>query len=639
MKITPKFQRGGQFSSYFTVYTPLEVPQPSQKTVARPTTSSNNGKLTEKDLFDMIKDIDGLPNDMQSIVGNLLTTFQWNNLTGTSTSDLATTYLQNIYQIKLAKQNKEYYDEALKNAYTNGSLSEPAITSSGDLVVQKSDGSISSVSIETYMNNQDKLHPLTVSNLADMRKFDPQLVGNSTIFSVINTSIGFQNFQNLIKDAVKTLGTTEYSREGMFSNEGQASKGLDLLRTLREDDRVQAMGSVTAEGLYKYKIIDKDQKAQIDALSNYILALLPNNVKTWAAFKLKTSDKNQATRNLIVSYLASGSSASHQFGIDYEGSMDKVIGNKKSSSSEGEEEKSGAKMTFLTALQNGYGGRNDRRSLNFGNNTSFSVTGTSWGSVLDYSGKPISNLNLQDLLTQTGIGGITNPESITFGDNVLNANSLSKIAVQNTGGFWAILPCIKKGNAVVPNFQLINQYNNIVQEVIEELGDNATPEQKKQLLESKLQKEPELQELLDMSGKLDPSKVQAFFIVDGLASNRNFTFTDINGKEISGNSNPLIWATNDQRDIDYFKTITGEKDFDDPQWYNPFDAFGLYDGAYDTLYKSKVFIPIQTTNRLAAVLFSGQKISDESARALEGEYQRQQITSKMNKPSSEYLYK
>lgn len=328
MKITPKFQRGGQFSSYFTVYTPLEVPQPSQKTVARSTTSSDDGKLTEKDLFDMIKDIDGLPNDMQSIVGNLLTTFQWNNLTGTNTSSLATTYLQNIYQIKLAKQNKEYYDEALKNAYTNGSLSEPAITASGELVVQKSDGSISSVPIETYMNNPDKLHPLTVSNLADMRKFDPQLVGNSTIFGIINTSIGFQNFQNLIKDAVKTLGTTEYSREGMFSNEGQASKGLDLLKTLIDDDRVQAIGSVTAEGLYKYKIIDKNQLNQINALTDYILDTLPNNAKTWAAFKLGKSDKDKATKELIVKYLTSGASISHAFDIDYEGSVDKVTGNK-----------------------------------------------------------------------------------------------------------------------------------------------------------------------------------------------------------------------------------------------------------------------------------------------------------------------
>ena len=51
------------------------------------------------------------------------------------------------------------------------------------------------------------------------------------------------------------------SREGIFSNEGQASKGLQLLQTLSQDDRVAALGSVTSEGLYKYKIINKTQKA------------------------------------------------------------------------------------------------------------------------------------------------------------------------------------------------------------------------------------------------------------------------------------------------------------------------------------------------------------------------------------------
>jgi hypothetical protein len=117
-----------------------------------------------------------------------------------------------------------------------------------------------------------------------------------------------------------------------------------------------------------------------------------------------------------------------------------------------------------------------------------------------------------------------------------------------------------------------------------------------------------------MSGKVDPSKVSAFYIVDGLASDRNFTFKNSDGSNLSGNSNPLIWSTSDQADIDYFKSVTGEKDFDeDSMW--PGDWFGMY----DTLYKSKVFIPIQTNNRLAAVIFSGQEIKDANARALEGE--------------------
>lgn len=635
MKVIPKHQKGGGFESFFTLYTPVQSQIPEQvssKSNSNTKTKKEKGELTEKDFFDMLKDIDGLPNEMNAIVGNLMNTFRLSALTGIDPGDLATTYLSNLYQVKVASQNKVAYDKAVEQANKNGSMAEPAISIDGKLVVQRSDGRITTVSLNDYFSNEDQYKPLTVSNLANLRAYSPSLAYNPEVFNIINNSVGFESFQTLIKRAAQTLGSTEYTRNGMFSAEGNASKGLALLQTLKEDDRVQAIGSVTAEGLYKYKIIDKNQLGQINALTDYMLAVLPDNAKTWAAFKLGTSNKNEATKELIVSYLTAGVSPSHTFDTNYQGSMDKVTGKSKEGSDKGISDDT--KMTFLTALQNGYGGRNETRTLNFGNNTNFNITGTAYGASQGTDNKVIINSTLENLLAQTGIAGITNADSITFGDNLVNSNQLNKIAIENTGGFWAVLPCIKEGNAVTPNFELIDQFDKLVQEVINETSDNATPDQKWELLEKKLQNEPELQELLTMSGKVDPSKVSAFYIVDGLASDRNFTFKNSDGSNLSGNSNPLIWSTSNQADIDYFKSVTGEKDFDeDSMW--PGDWLGMY----DTLYKSKVFIPIQTNNRLAAVIFSGQEIKDANARALEGESQRFQISSKMNIPSSEYLYK
>ena len=632
MKVIPKHQKGGNLDAFFTTYVPVQIQAPnqtsSQQRSSGASQSSEKGKLTEKDFFEMLKDIDGLPNEISAIVNNLVNTFQLSALTGIDSGDLATTYLQNLYQITVASQNKEKYDKVVEQANKNGAMAEPAISIDGKLVVQNSEGRISTISLDNYFQNKDRYNLLTVSNLANLRAYSPELAYNPEVFNIINNSVGFESFQALIKQAAQTLGSTEYTRNRMFSAEGNASKGLALLQTLREDDRVQAMGSITAEGLYKYKIIDKNQLGQINALTDYMLAVLPDNAKTWAAFKLKNPNKNEATKELIVSYLTAGVSPSHTFDIDYQGSMDKVAGKSK------EDTNDGTKMTFLTALQNGYGGRNETRTLNFGNNTNFNVTGTAYGASQSIDNKVIINSTLENLLAQAGIAGITNADSITFGDNLVNSNQLNKIAIENTGGFWAVLPCIKEGNAVTPNFELINQFDELVQEVINETGDNTTPDQKWELLEKKLQNKPELQELLTMSGKVDPSKVSAFYIVDGLASDRNFTFKNSDGSDLSGNSNPLIWSTDNQADIDYFKSVTGEKDFDEDSIW-PGDWFGLY----DTLYKSKVFIPIQTNNRLAAVIFSGQKIKDANARALEGESQRFQISSKMNVPLSDYLYK
>lgn len=330
MKIIPKFQKGGGFEQYFNTYQYIPTPRPQTQESKKSSGSlfNNKGKLTEKDFFDMLKDIDGLPNEMSAIVSNLMSTFQMSSLTGIDSSDLATTYLQNLYQIKIASQNKGTYDKVVEQANKNGAMAEPAISIDGKLVVQNSDGRISTISLDNYFQNRDRYNLLTVSNLANLRAYSPELAYNPEVFNIINNSVGFESFQALIKQAAQTLGSTEYTRNGMFSAEGNASKGLALLQTLREDDRVQAMGSVTAEGLYKYKIIDKNQLGQINALTDYMLAVLPDNAKTWAAFKLGTANKNEATKELIVSYLTSGISPSHTFDIDYQGPMDKVTGNK-----------------------------------------------------------------------------------------------------------------------------------------------------------------------------------------------------------------------------------------------------------------------------------------------------------------------
>ena len=449
----------------------------------------------------MLKDIDGLPNEMQSIVSNLIDTLSINKIAGIELSDLSTTYLQSLYRIRQAVDNKKQYDEAQKRAIEAGAMSEPAITVDGKLVIQDKEGRIRQVSLGDFMSNRDQYETvLTVSNLLNLRAYNPSFANDFSIFDTVNSSIGYQSFQKLVKEAVHTLGSTQVSREGIFSNEGQASKGLALLQTLKEQDQIQPGTSVTSEGLYKYKIIDKNQKRQIDELTSYISALLPENAKVWAALKLGTSDREKATASLITTYLSSGENTTNEILIEPK-SIDKgTTGGSKSGSKSSTDEPD---MTFLTALQNGYGGSYERRKYNPGGNGAFYVTGSSYGAFLNQKGDIISDVTLQGLLTQTGLAGITNPNSITFGDNLIKPNQLPLIAIQNTGGVYTILPCKRNGTQVTPDFELMGAYDTLVQEVNNELGSTATFEQREEALQRKIQQHPELKELLDVSGKLD----------------------------------------------------------------------------------------------------------------------------------------
>lgn len=627
MKVTPKFQKGGGFEPFFTTYVPIQTESPrqapQQRGASRRDSSSDDnekGKLTEKDFFNMIKDVNGLPNEMMELVTNLMDTFRLSNLTGVDPSNLATTYLQNLYQVKIASQNKAKFDKAVENAGTNGAMAEPAISMDGKLIIQDENGKLGTVKLETYFANPEKYRDrvMTVSNLAYYRQYDPSLVNNQSAFDIINNSMGFESFQKLIDQAKMALGSSEYKSSGMFQYDAKALQGLKVLQSLQESDQAKALGAVTAEGLYKYNIIDKTQLGQIKALTTYMRAILPDRAKTWAAFKLNTANKEKATEDLVFQYLLSGNTTSHSFDIDYKGEMDHVMGKSKSSKSGGSEEE--PKETFLTSLQKGQGGRYEVRRLNPGGQGDFKVSGTVYGSFLDQDGKTVTDTNLADLLAKTGIAGITDIKSITFGDNWVNPNSLSHIAVENGGGVWAALPYIKKDGKIAPNFQLIESFNDLVQEVNAELGDNASAEKRQELLEKKIQGNQELQDLLDMTGKLDPNKVCPFFIVNGLASDLNFQFTT-NEVPISEKPNPLISATDSKENIEYFKKTTNPVDFDD----NDSILGDVLFGGHNTIYKSNVFIPIQTTNRLAAIIFSGQKIKNSTAEAIEKEYQAAEV--------------
>ena len=103
----------------------------------------------------MIKDVNGLPNEMKEIVETLQATLYTNNLIGRDVEDLSTTYLNCLYQLKIANQNKIKFDDAVKDAKTNGSLGEVAITLSGNLMATDNKGNVKEITLQQYQNNPE----------------------------------------------------------------------------------------------------------------------------------------------------------------------------------------------------------------------------------------------------------------------------------------------------------------------------------------------------------------------------------------------------------------------------------------------------------------------------------------------------
>lgn len=604
MKVIPKFQRGGSFGSFFTTYVPVQVQSSSQtsqsgKSSGEIKTKKEKGELTEKDFFDMLKGIDGLPNEMSDIVSNLINTFQLTKLTGVDTGDLATTYLSNLYKVKVATQNKKTYDEAVTNANKNGAMAEPAISPRGNLFVQDQNGSIKEISLNQYFDNEnlykDKI--LTISNLANMRAYSPELAYNPEVINIINNGVGFEYFQSLLKQAVQQLGTSEVSRKGMFSIEGKASQGLALLNTLREDDRVQALGSVTAEGLYDYKIIDKDQLSQIKALTSYITALLPDNAKTWAAFKTGKVNEDQATEDLIVKYLSSGRSPSHTFDINYQGSMDKVQG---SSSSKGTSEQD-PKQGFWRQVQLDQGGDDFTYTL-LVKNGRMSVDGKFYGTTPGMD----SNKSLGDYIHSSGIGFIIkNNKNITFGDAKISVNNFDDVMINSNSGAAVVTLPIKADGTV--DLSVSERWVSILDTLKAQGLREGTPEYSQKLRQ--LMTENQLDGLLGSDGLPKANRFGHFLVLEGYTSEKAKAIQD--GKQVSFKdvqSNFVLPAGNDGEIYDMIERGLSSKDRGEYKFNRNWD----WSLGYDDLYKGNIYIPINT-NPVSAYNADNNDIKESTA--------------------------
>ena len=584
MKIIPKFQGGGGFESLFTTYVPVQAPQQTRSVQtsqsersSRQNSDDDKGKLTEKDFFSMLKDIDGLPNEMQSIVSDLLDTLSINKLTGIELQDLSTIYLQNLSKIRQAAGNRKQYDEVYKRAIENGSMAEPAITIDGRLIVQDKDGSIQKVSLNDFINNKDQYETvLTVSNLLNLRAFNPSFINDFSIFDTVNNSIGYQSFQKLVNEAVNTLGSTQISREGMFSAEGQASKGLELLKTLKESDQIQAMGSVTAEGLYKYKIIDKNQLSQINALTSYMVAVLPDNAKTWAAFKTGQANKNKATRDLVLTYLLGRSQDSHSFDVQYEGSMGKVQGGTSSSRDSQEDPKKG----FWSQVQSGQGGEDFRFTL-LTKKGSMSIDGKFYGTTPGLD----SNKSLGDYINNSKVGYlIKNNKNITFGDKKISVDSFNDVMVNAYSGAAVVTLPIKADGTV--DLNIAERWINVLGQ-LEDSGLNPnTPEynqKQKQLLA-----ENQLDGLIDSNGNLNRNRFGQFLVLEGYTSEKANAVQDNKKVSFKDVQSDFILPAGD--DSELYNMIRQGLSNKDRGEYEISDGW-LFN---DELFKGNVYIPLNT---------------------------------------------
>lgn len=619
MKIIPKYSNGGS-NSLFTIYNPARVPSVSdyqryrnrdnESTTIKSSDKSEKsdetkGKLAEKDLFDMIKDINGLPNEMKSIIINLQRIFETQNLIGADPSNLASTYLDNLYKLKLANQNKIKFDDAVKTAKDNGTLGEAAITLNGGLIVQDDKGKLQQISLDEYQNNKETYHILSNSNLAWLRKYSPNMafIQNDDVFDIINNGMSYEVFQSLLDKSKSALGSYKYEETGMLGKE--ALSGLRVLQRMSKEDQEKYINNAL-DGIYKYTQSTDSNEQQIASLIDYLTVTLPNRAKVWASLKTKIQDPNQATQALVKQYLLGNLKNDSKFTIDYEGTKDSLKSKGSSSGNSGD-----VKEGFWRQLQSGKAGTTNTLVTLIGK-SKLSVEGKYYGTTPGLD----ENKSLNKYIGDSKVGYlIKNNRSITFGDQSLSPESFNDVMVNSGAGAQvATLPITQDGKV---NFEILSTYSK-VENKLRQLGIKPSDqdyEQKKSILLNKVG----LGYLVDaQNGRIDPRFFGQFLILEGVTSNKAYGINGKNEKQALKSSDYVDDVSNND---DLYKTVEqalSDKEHGEYTLDHNWISFNN-----DELYKGNIYIPLNE-NALNAMNADDNEVKQGSAKDMEAGYQRMQ---------------
>lgn len=607
-----KFQQGGT-TPPFVAYQPVIVSDKrttatqEEALAAKATKDSQSGTLTSKDLYTMLKEkLKGLPSDVNIAMNQLQQLEQLTQMDfdGSFTQNIESKYLSTLQTMNNLSFSRDQYDKAMETVKSNGGLNEAAIDQYGQVYVTNGkDFKLMSPdqakqSGWTVVTNQDLLY---------MRANDASLAGNDKILNIVNNGIGISQVTKMIQDSIGSLGTNSNSETAYATTQGgQLIQGLnDFIKAAQETGQYDA----SIEDLYKAQIINKTQAQQAQQAISYIYQTLPENAK--ALLKTRTEGgTDKEALGLVSQLVLSKTSEDKQFTVDLEGGPTKKSMSKDANA--GSKDSTDMKTSLPLQIMQDMGESDVAPiTIDKGDGIQMSVYGSFFSAVTDKKGDTITNTSLQNMLAQSGLQDIVkNARNITFGDQKLTPEQLSKITYNNTGVVRAELPVNEDGTV---KLSVLDDFNAAMNE-IKGLG-NTSPQQI-QAIKAKYH----LDQYLKDDGTPNPKHTAPFILTEGYTTEKNGIEDTAFVKHIKNPTDDQIQLIKDSLTVGTGKDAK-VPDIDTFDWYNPFDWFGT-----ENIYKATIYIPI-TNNVGAAVRGGNQNLDYDEALKYEMKYRNFQ---KMN---------
>lgn len=617
-----KFQQGGT-TPPFVAYQPVIVSDKrttatqEEALAAKATKESESGKLSSKDLYTMLKEkLKGLPNDVNIAMNQLQQLEQLTSMDfdGSFTQNIESKYLSTLQTMNQLSFSREQYDKALDNVKSNGGLNEAAIDQYGQ--VYMTNGKDYKL-MSPEKAKQSGWKQMTNQDLLYLRANDLSLSGKDEILNVVNNGIGISQVTKMIQDSIGNLGTNSNSETAYATTQqGQLIQGLnDFIKAAQETGQYDA----SIEDLYKAQIINKTQAQQAQQAIAYIYKTLPQNAKSLLKTRTEGGTDKEAL-NLISTLVLSKTSEDRSFTVDLEGGPTKKSMSKDANA--GSKDDTELKTSLPLQVMQDMGGADIAPvTIDKGDGVQMSVYGSFFSAINDKKGEPIVNTSLQNMLAQSGLQDIVkNVRSITFGDQKLTPEQLSKITYNNTGIVRADLPVNEDGTV---KLSVLDDFNAAMNE-IKGLG-NASREQV-EAIKAKYH----LDQYLKDDGTPDPKHTAPFMLTEGYTTEKNGIEDTAYVKHIKNPTDDQIQLIKDSLTVGTGKDAK-VPDIDTFDWYNPFDYFGT-----ENIYKATVYIPI-STNVGAAIRGGNQNLDYNEALKYEMKYRNFQRMNNAKTTSADVL--
>lgn len=572
-----KFQQGGSAIPPLVSYEPVMVTDSGTSEIDTTKESpKESSDLTDKDLLKMLKDLDGLPNDMQVLTETLQNFYidqQYSPFP--NTINIASRYLQALFLMRTANFNRKQYDNAFNIVSNNGGINELAINERGQLVCVNSDGDFKFLLPEQLKDNPEYA-PVYNAELLKMRAYSPELANNNEVLSIVSNGIGMKSILELVSQAITDLGSTTEVDEGFT---GTSSK--ELLNGLKAFQKASLEASKngqnfdgTVNNLYKGKLLTQSQAEQAEAALRFIYRSLTPNAQTLLKVKASQPTEEGAVQ-MLGELIQSKITNRTEFTMTIDTPTSKTTnGSPKSGTFDA------IQLDPVSLLQAGYGQKQTITILTGeGGQNGIQIPTVSMP-IVSKDGQSMGIGTLSDVAT-SGFAGYLDLENVTMGGVRIDPTGFQNVAVNGTQLYTAYLPIdLEKysdtGN-IRPDIDMLKRLKMAQNEIKE---GNITDKNKiNQIYQSY-----KLPAMFDGNGNV-LTNYQKFALINGAAIQQAFQENAEFAKWLSETTDENI-VNNVLNIIQKGRGKEERIQFNKKNWYN-----GMFN-SYDHVYKGTIFIPV-----------------------------------------------